>query len=79
VCCCGATLDASRHELRHRHALRQAALRQIEVPLLTESLSREELLKHPVLGKQYVGEYPFQAGQPDDVRKAYAEAMGIPG
>ena len=44
---------------------------------LTESLSREELLKHPVLGKQYAGEYPFQAGQPDEVRKAYAEAMGI--
>jgi 5,5'-dehydrodivanillate O-demethylase len=44
---------------------------------LTESLSREELLKHPVLGKQYAGEYPFQAGQPDEVRRAYAEAMGI--
>ena len=44
---------------------------------LTESLTRDELLKHPVLGKQYQGEYPFQAGQPDDVRKAYAKAMGI--
>lgn len=44
---------------------------------LTESLSREELLKHPVLGKQYAGEYPFQAGQPEEVRRAYAEAMGI--
>jgi hypothetical protein len=38
---------------------------------------REELLKHPVLGKQYEGEYPFQAGQPEEVRRAYAEAMGI--
>jgi len=44
---------------------------------LTESLSLEELLKHPVLGKQYTGEYPFQAGQPEEVRRAYAEAMGI--
>jgi 5,5'-dehydrodivanillate O-demethylase oxygenase subunit len=44
---------------------------------LTESVSREELLKHPVLGKQYAGEYPFQAGQPEEVRRAYAEAMGI--
>jgi 5,5'-dehydrodivanillate O-demethylase len=44
---------------------------------LTGSLSREELLKHPVLGKQYEGEYPFQAGQPDQVRQAYAQAMGI--
>ena len=44
---------------------------------LTESIGREELLKHPVLGKQYSGEYPFQAGQPDDVRQAYAKAMGI--
>jgi 5,5'-dehydrodivanillate O-demethylase oxygenase subunit len=44
---------------------------------LTESLSREELLKHPVLGKQYEGEYPFQAGQPEEVRRAYAQAMGI--
>jgi 5,5'-dehydrodivanillate O-demethylase oxygenase subunit len=44
---------------------------------LTESLSREELVSHPVLGKQYSGEYPFQAGQPEEVRRAYAEAMGI--
>jgi 5,5'-dehydrodivanillate O-demethylase len=44
---------------------------------LTESLNREELLKHPVLGKQYMGEYPFQAGQPDEVRRAYEEAIGI--
>ena len=44
---------------------------------LTEGLSREELLRHPVLGKQYAGEFPFQAGQPEEVRRAYAEAMGI--
>jgi hypothetical protein len=44
---------------------------------LTGSLPRAELLKHPILGKQYEGEYPFQAGQPEEVRLAYAEAMGI--
>jgi 5,5'-dehydrodivanillate O-demethylase oxygenase subunit len=44
---------------------------------LTESISREELVSHPVLGKQYLGEYPFQAGQPEEVRRAYAEAIGI--
>ncbi len=44
---------------------------------LTASLPRAELLKHPILGKQYEGEYPFQAGQPEEVRAAYAEAMGI--
>jgi 5,5'-dehydrodivanillate O-demethylase len=46
---------------------------------LTGSLPRAELLKHPILGKQYEGEYPFQAGQPEEVRAAYAEAMGIEG
>jgi 5,5'-dehydrodivanillate O-demethylase oxygenase subunit len=46
---------------------------------LTGSLSREELLRHPILGKQYQyqGGYPFQAGQPENVRAAYAAAMGI--
>jgi 5,5'-dehydrodivanillate O-demethylase len=58
--------------------------RNVAVPLpiaerrfLTDSVPREELLRHPVLGKQYEGEYPFQAGQPEAVRRAYAEAMGI--
>lgn len=44
---------------------------------LTASIPRAELLKHPILGKQYQGEYPFQAGQPETVRIAYEEAMGI--
>jgi 5,5'-dehydrodivanillate O-demethylase len=55
----------------------QVPLPVAERRYLTESLSREELVKHPVLGKQYLGEYPFQAGQPEEVRRAYAEAMGI--
>jgi 5,5'-dehydrodivanillate O-demethylase len=44
---------------------------------LTESRPRAELLQHPVLGKQYAGDYIFQAGQPEEVRRAYAEAIGI--
>ncbi len=63
--------------------IRDPAL-NVRVPLpvaerryLTGSLSRAELLRHPVLGKQYDGEYPFQAGQPEEVRRAFAAAMGI--
>jgi 5,5'-dehydrodivanillate O-demethylase len=44
--------------------------------ILTEGLSREELLKHPILGKQYAGEYIFQAGQPPEVHAAFMKAMG---
>jgi 5,5'-dehydrodivanillate O-demethylase len=43
---------------------------------LTEGLSREELLKHRFLSKDIQG-CPFQAGQPDEIRIAFAEAMGI--
>ena len=63
-----------------KRAMRQRQLKWLWARLkqLAEmDLSREELLKHPVLGKQYAGEYPFQAGQPEEVRRAYAEAMGI--
>jgi len=42
-----------------------------------DGLSFEELLKHPILGKQLIDGYPFQAGQPEKVRRAYEEAMGI--
>jgi 5,5'-dehydrodivanillate O-demethylase len=41
-----------------------------------EGLTREELLKHPFLGKELAGGYPFQAGQPEEVRRLYREAMG---
>ena len=47
-----------------------------ERKILTEGLTREELRKHPVHGRQLEG-YVFQAGQPEEVRKAFADAMGI--
>jgi 5,5'-dehydrodivanillate O-demethylase len=58
--------------------------RSVPVPvaerkILTEGLTREELSKHPILGRQLREGYPFQSGQPEEVRKAYEEAMGTPG
>ena len=42
-----------------------------------EGLTFEELLNHPILGKQLADGYPFQAGQPEEIRLAYEDAMGI--
>ncbi|MDH2236186.1 aromatic ring-hydroxylating dioxygenase subunit alpha [Pigmentiphaga sp. GD03639] len=44
--------------------------------LFTEGLTREQLLAHPILGK-HLADYPFQAGQPDEVKAAYRAAMGL--
>jgi 5,5'-dehydrodivanillate O-demethylase len=41
--------------------------------LLVNSLPRAEFEQHPILGSR---RYPFQAGQPDEVRQAFDEAMG---
>lgn len=41
---------------------------------LIEGLTMAELEAHPFAGFRL---YPFQAGQPDDVRRAYEEAMGF--
>ncbi len=43
---------------------------------LTEGQTIEQIEKHPLAGGQ-LKDYIFQAGQPAEVRKAYAEAMGI--
>ena len=48
-----------------------------ERKILTDGLTREELLRHPLLGRQLTEGYPFQAGQPEAVRAAYEQAMGI--
>jgi len=58
-----------------------AANECIELPiaarhLFTEGLTREQLLAHPILGK-HLADYPFQAGQPDEVKAAYRQAMGL--
>jgi 5,5'-dehydrodivanillate O-demethylase oxygenase subunit len=41
-----------------------------------DGLTLDELLKHPIFGAQLKG-YAFQAGQPEEVRRAYEEAMGL--
>jgi 5,5'-dehydrodivanillate O-demethylase len=43
---------------------------------LVEGLTLEELASHPLGGGQ-LHDYVFQAGQPREVREAYAKAMGI--
>jgi len=45
--------------------------------LLTEGLTRAELEKHPLYGKGLKG-FVFQAGQPNEVRRAFNDAMGSP-
>jgi 5,5'-dehydrodivanillate O-demethylase len=41
---------------------------------LIEGLTREEIAANPFAAPRH---YPFQAGQPDDVRRAYEDAMGF--
>jgi len=41
---------------------------------LVDGLTREEMDAHPFAGFRL---YPFQAGQPDEVRRAYEQAMGF--
>jgi 5,5'-dehydrodivanillate O-demethylase oxygenase subunit len=43
---------------------------------LVEGRTLEEIAKHP-LGSGQLTDYVFQAGQPREVRKAYADAMGL--
>ena len=50
-----------------------------ERKLLTEGLTREELMRHPIHGRQLTEGYPFQAGQPREVREAFLAAMGFAG
>ncbi|MBV8842563.1 MAG: aromatic ring-hydroxylating dioxygenase subunit alpha [Bryobacterales bacterium] len=49
-----------------------------ERKVLTEGLTREQLLNHPIYGRQLSEGYPFQLGQPEEVRLAYEDAMGVP-
>jgi len=43
---------------------------------LTEGLPFAQLRKHPLLGRELIDGYPFQAGQPAEVRRLFQEAMG---
>src|SRR5262245_35205544 len=44
--------------------------------LFVDGLILEELVKHPIFSSQLQG-YIFQAGQPEEIRRAYEEAMGL--
>ena len=48
-----------------------------ERKLLTEGATREELLRHPIFGRELTAGYPFQAGQPRAIREAFLKAMGF--
>jgi 5,5'-dehydrodivanillate O-demethylase oxygenase subunit len=56
---------------------RSISLPVAERELLTNGLTRAELLKHPTIGRQLADGYPFQLGQPEEVRRAYEDAMGM--
>jgi 5,5'-dehydrodivanillate O-demethylase len=43
---------------------------------LVDGLTMEECLRHPVVG-QHMRHFPFHAGQPEAVKRAYEAAMGV--
>ncbi len=61
--------------IRDQEANRCLALPVAERKILTEGLTREEFAKHPIHGRQLTDGYPFQQGQPQEVRAAYLAAM----
>ena len=44
--------------------------------LFVDGLTREQLKAHPILGR-HLNDYAFQYGQPDNVKEAFRDAMGI--
>jgi 5,5'-dehydrodivanillate O-demethylase oxygenase subunit len=48
-----------------------------ERDILVGGLPFEQLRAHPQLGHELRSGYPFQAGQPEEVRKLYEQAMGL--
>jgi 5,5'-dehydrodivanillate O-demethylase len=62
--------------------VRDPALNAVGLPLpvanrrsLTQGMTREELLAHPLYGQ--MRRYPFQAGQPEAVWRAFCDALGF--
>jgi len=54
---------------------------RIELPvaarrLFVDGLTRDELKAHPIIGK-HLKEYAFQAGQPEAIKRAFHDAMGV--
>ena len=58
---------------------RCVALPVAERKRLTEGISLQALRNHPIHGRELIDGYPFQLGQPEEVRRAYLEAMGVTG
>jgi 5,5'-dehydrodivanillate O-demethylase oxygenase subunit len=58
---------------------RCVALPVAEREILIGGLPFEQLRAHPVLGHELRSGYPFQAGQPAEIRRMYEEAMGLDG
>jgi 5,5'-dehydrodivanillate O-demethylase len=56
---------------------RCVALPVAERKLLIEGISRDAMAKHPIFGRHLTEGYPFQLGEPPEVRKAFLEAMGF--
>ncbi len=48
-----------------------------ERALLVNGLTLDEFKRHPIHGRQLTEGYPFQLGQPEEVRAAYLDAMGV--
>jgi 5,5'-dehydrodivanillate O-demethylase oxygenase subunit len=65
--------------IRDPEVNRCVALPVAERKILTEGLTREELANHPIHGRQLTDGYPFQQGQPPEVREAFLAAMGVDG
>jgi 5,5'-dehydrodivanillate O-demethylase len=63
--------------IRDPEANRRVALPVADYEAMTRGLDREDMLAHPFIRGFLTGGYPFQAGQPEDVRRAYEQAMGI--
>jgi 5,5'-dehydrodivanillate O-demethylase len=63
--------------IRDQEINRCVSLPVAERPALIEGLRREALVKHPLYGREISDGYPFQAGQPPEVRRAFLKAMGL--
>jgi 5,5'-dehydrodivanillate O-demethylase oxygenase subunit len=63
--------------IRDPEVNRRVTLPVAERKFLTEGVTREELLKHPIHGRELTDGFPFQKGQPQAIRQAFLEAMGV--
>jgi 5,5'-dehydrodivanillate O-demethylase len=63
--------------IRDREINRCVALPIADRKAFIEGLTWDEMMKHPLLSQELTRGYPFQTGQPDEIRKAFEGAMGI--